>query len=162
MSRTLSRLKRERGISLETTWRKCTSSRIERRIYWVFLQLSQQILVPLELRLVPQVPTHWGLRNVQSSCELLGPSRNSSSVAAVAEVPIRVKAGTSVILSRADMDLSVPRGFRRGVSPLSWGDMQVRSSLEMEKQHQISCWVEIGIGGFLSRCHRAVTPAIVF
>ena len=119
-------------------------------------------MVPLELRLVPQVPTHWGLRNVQSSCELLGPSRNSSSVAAVAEVPIRVKAGTSVILSRADMDLSVPRGFRRGVSPLSWGDMQVRSSLEMEKQHQISCWVEIGIGGFLSRCHRAVTPAIVF
>ena len=80
----------------------------------------------------------------------------------VPEVPIRVKAGTSVILSRADMDLSVPRGFRRGVSPLSWGDMQVRSSLEMEKQHQISCWVEIGIGGFLSRCHRAVTPAIVF
>ena len=40
--------------------------------------------------------------------------------------------------------------------------MQVHSPLELEKQCQASCWVDIGIGGFLSRCHRAVTPAIVF
>ena len=40
--------------------------------------------------------------------------------------------------------------------------MQVRSPLELEKQCQASCRVDIGIGDFLSRCHRAVTPAIVF
>ena len=38
----------------------------------------------------------------------------------------------------------------------------MHSPLELEKQCQASCWVDIGIGGFLSRCHRAVTPAIVF
>ena len=45
---------------------------------------------------------------------------------------------------------------------ISCGDMQVHSLLELEKQGQASCRVDIGIGGFLSRCHRAVTPAIVF
>ena len=40
--------------------------------------------------------------------------------------------------------------------------MQVCSSLELENQGQASCPADIGIGGFLSRCHRAVTPAIVF
>ena len=34
--------------------------------------------------------------------------------------------------------------------------------LELEKQCQASCRIDLGIGGFLSRCHRAVTPAIVF
>ena len=32
--------------------------------------------------------------------------------------------------------------------------MQVRSPLELEKQCQVSCRVDIGIGGFLSRCQR--------
>ena len=44
----------------------------------------------------------------------------------------------------------------------SCGGMQVRSPLELEKQCQASCRIDLGIGGFLSRCHRAVTPAIVF
>ena len=45
---------------------------------------------------------------------------------------------------------------------ISCGDMQVCSLLELEKQFQASCRVDIGISGFLSRCQRAVTPAIVF
>ena len=50
-----------------------------------------------------------------------------------------------------------------GESPLvSCGDIHVRYPLELEKQCQSSCGVDIGISGFLSRCNRAVTPAIVF
>ena len=44
----------------------------------------------------------------------------------------------------------------------SCGGMQVRSPLELEKQCQASCRVDIGISGFLSRCNGAVTTAIVF
>ena len=39
---------------------------------------------------------------------------------------------------------------------VSCGDMHVRSPLKLEKQCQSSCRVDIGIGGFISRCHRAV------
>ena len=40
--------------------------------------------------------------------------------------------------------------------------MLVHFPLELEKQCQASCRVHIGIGGFLSRCHSALTFAIVF
>ena len=40
--------------------------------------------------------------------------------------------------------------------------MQVGSPLELEKQCQVSCCVDIAFGSFLLRYHRAVTPAIVF
>ena len=39
--------------------------------------------------------------------------------------------------------------------------MQVRFPLELEKQCHASCRVDIGIGVFLSRGHRAVTRAIM-
>ena len=48
-------------------------------------------------------------------------------------------------------------GFRREVRPRLARDMQIHSLLELGKQCQASCRVHIGIGGFLSRCHRAVT-----
>ena len=35
--------------------------------------------------------------------------------------------------------------------------MQVRSPFKLEKQCQGSCCVDIGIGGFLSKCHKAVS-----
>ena len=35
-------------------------------------------------------------------------------------------------------------------------------SFELSKQYQASCRDYIGIDGFLSRCHRAVIPAIMF
>ena len=40
--------------------------------------------------------------------------------------------------------------------------MHIFSPLELEKQCQASCRVDISIVSFLSRCHRAVTPIIVF
>ena len=40
--------------------------------------------------------------------------------------------------------------------------MQVCSPLELEKQCQGSCQVDLGIGGFLSSCHNAITPAIMY
>ena len=54
-------------------------------------------------------------------------------------------------------------GVSTGESGLiSYGDMQVHSPLELEKQCQASCRVDIVIGGFLSWSHRAVTHSIVF
>ena len=52
--------------------------------------------------------------------------------------------------------------FHRGVGLVSCGDMQDCSPLELEKQSQPSSYVDLGICGFLSRCHKAVTRAIVF
>ena len=40
--------------------------------------------------------------------------------------------------------------------------MHVHSPLELEKQPQASSHVDIGIGGFLSRCHKAVTLPSAF
>ena len=52
--------------------------------------------------------------------------------------------------------------FHRGIWPrLVWRHARPLS-LEMENHCQASCWPDLGIGGFLSRCHRAVTTAIVF
>ena len=76
--------------------------------------------------------------------------------------PFAVEARISGFLSSVDKDLGVPLGFPQGIRPHFYGDMHVCSPLEQEKKYQASCRVDIGIGGFLSRCHRAVTPAIVF
>ena len=48
------------------------------------------------------------------------------------------------------------------VSLVLCGDMKVSFPLELEKQCQASRRVNIGNGGFLLRCYRAVTPAIMF
>ena len=60
------------------------------------------------------------------------------------------------------MDLGFLWSFQGESDIISFGDMQVCSPLELEKQCQYSCHVDIGIGGFLPRCLRAVTPVIVF
>ena len=71
------------------------------------------------------------------------------------------EAATSGFISSADMHLGVPMEFQLE-SQDSCGDMQVCYSLELEKHCQSSCRVDIGIGGFFSWCHRAVTSAMVF
>ena len=49
-------------------------------------------------------------------------------------------------------------GVSTGESGLvSCGDMQVRFPLKLEKQYQASCRVDIGICGYPSRCHRAIS-----
>ena len=113
VSRTLSRLKRESGIFLETPQWKRASSRIEERISWIFLSCSGQLGIPLELRWGHQgpAPVASGKSSLHASCEgslgiplqsVLGP-RSSSVVAA----------GTSVFPSSADMDLGVPMEFQQ-------------------------------------------------
>ena len=162
MSRTLSRLKREGGISLEMSQWKRASSRFEGRISWFFLTCGSNLRVPLELR-----RGHQGPARVASG----KPSLHANSERALG-IPLQslpgtrsscgVEAGTSELFSSADMDLGVLSSFHRGVSLILCGDMQVRSPLEMEKQCQASCHIDIGIGGFLSRGYRAVTPTTVF
>ena len=74
-----------------------------------------------------------------------------------------VEGGTSGFLSRAKMDLRVLLEFPPGkLRPLLMWRHARLLSLEMENQCQASCWADLGIGGFLRRCHRAVTAAIVF
>ena len=108
VSRTLSRLKREGGISLETLQRKRASSRVEGRISWFFSSCSRKLGVPLELEWGPHGCTHVasGKFNLHASSEgqlriplqsVLGPT--SSCVA---------EARSSGFLSSADMDLGVP------------------------------------------------------
>ena len=53
------------------------------------------------------------------------------------------------------------RSFHRESGLVSCGDMQVWSPLKLENQYQDSCRVDIGIGGFFLRFHRAITPAIM-
>ena len=88
VSRTLSRLKREGGTSLETPQRKRASSHIEGRISCFFSSYGSKLGVPLELRRGPQGPTRGGLRNIQSPCELRGASQDPFVFAARAEVLI--------------------------------------------------------------------------
>ena len=111
---TLSRLKRQGGISLKMPQRIRASSRIERRISWFFSSCSRKLGVPLELEWGPHGCTHVasGKFNLHASSEgqlriplqsVLGPT--SSCVA---------EAGSSGFLSSADMDLEVPMEFQEG------------------------------------------------
>ena len=111
VSRTLSRLKREGGISLETLQRKRASSRVEGRISWFFSSCSRKLRLSLELRRGPQVPAlvASGKSSLHVSWEgPLGiplqsvPDPRSSSGA---------EATTSGFLSSDDMDLGVPIEF---------------------------------------------------
>ena len=114
---TLSRLKREGGISLGTPQWKRASSRIEGRISWFCSSCGRKLGVPLELRRGPQ-----GLARVASvksslyACEgifgiplqsLPGP-RSSSGV----------EAGTSGFLSSTDRDLGDFCGVSTGEKSL--------------------------------------------
>ena len=71
MSRTLSRLKREGVISLETPRWKRATSRVEGSISWFFSSCSRNLGVPLELRLGPQGPycVASGKSSLHASCK---------------------------------------------------------------------------------------------
>ena len=71
MSRTLSRLKREGGISLKTPQWKRASSHVEGRISCFFSSCGRNLGVPLELRLGPQGPNRVasGKSSLHASCE---------------------------------------------------------------------------------------------
>ena len=101
-----------------------------------------------------------GTSSLHASCE--GPPRIPLYLLPGLRSSSGVEARTFSFLSSVEKDLGVPLGFPQGLRPHFYGDMHVCSPLEQEKKYQASCRVDIGIGGFLSRCHRAVTPAIVF
>ena len=71
VSRTISRVKRESGISFETPQWKRASCRVEGRISWIFSSCSGKLGVPLELRLEPEGPTRVASRksSLHVSCE---------------------------------------------------------------------------------------------
>ena len=161
MSKTHPRLKSEGGNSLKTPQRKRASSRVEGRISWFFSSCSSEHGVPLDLQRGPEESALGGLRNVQSPCELRQASRDSSTLAAGFEV--RSSSGVDARTSVFHLCiLGFLWRFTAKMGLASCGDMQVRSLLKLEKQCQTSCRVDIGIDGFLSRCHRAVTSPSCF
>ena len=114
VSRTLSRLKREGGISLETLQRKRALSRFEGRISWFSSSFGNNLGLPLELRRGPHGSPSGDSEksSLQASCQgslsiplQLRPGPCSSSGA---------EAGTSGFLSSADMDRGVPLEFLQG------------------------------------------------
>ena len=110
MSRTLWRLEREGGISLETSQWKKSSSRFEGRISWLFSSCSKKLEVPLQLRWGPQGPALVS----QESPVCMRVTRGLSGFLSCQSRgldPHRTEATTSGFLSRSDMDLGVPMEF---------------------------------------------------
>ena len=132
VSRTISRVKRESGISFETPQWKRASFYVEGRISWFFSSCSRKFRLSLELRPGPQGPAcvASGKSSLHVSCEgPLGiplqsvPDPRSSSGA---------EAATSDFLFRADMVLA---GFlwslHRESCLVLGGDIQVRFPPEL-------------------------------
>ena len=81
-------LKREGGISLETSQWKRASSRVEGRISLFFSSCGCKHGVPLVLQRGIQGLNRGGLTKVQFPCELQGTSRDSSAITAGAKLLI--------------------------------------------------------------------------
>ena len=133
---TLSRLKREGRIFLETPNWKRAPSLVEGRIFGFFSSCGIKLVVPLELQWASQGPARGasGNSSLHPSCEWLHriplqslPRLRSSS---------GFEAGTSGFLSSADMELVVPLDF-----------------LQCSKA---SSRVEICMSALLSSCKRSV------
>ena len=123
MSRTLSWLKREDGINLETPQQKRASSRVEARISWFSLSCGRKCGVPLELRQGPQVTTcvASGIFSLHAICEC--PLRITLESVPGPRSSSGAEAQTSGFLSSADMELSVPMQFGKGSQASSLKEM---------------------------------------
>ena len=110
MSRTLSRLKRVGGISVETPQPKRATSCVEEKISWFFSISGMKLGVPLELGQGPQGTIHVasGKSSLHASCE--GPLGIPLQSVLGLRSTSGFEAGTSGFLSSADMDLGVPMG----------------------------------------------------
>ena len=142
MSSTLSRFRRERGISLETLLWKRASSCVEGRISWFFSSCGGKLGVPFKLRRGPQGPAHVSSEKsgLFSSCEgHIGiPLESLLANRAMS----RVQSGNSVFLSGCDRDLGLP--------------------IKVQLGNQASSGVEACNSAFLSSCQRAVRPSVEF
>ena len=108
--------------------------------------------------------THsWGSRRFSLQASREGPFRLPLQSLLEPRSSSGVEAGTSGFLCRADMHLRVSLGPPLGsqdsscVEPCKFIPL---SSLKRSVRPPVG--LTLGISGFLSRCHRAVTPAIVF
>ena len=160
MLKTLSGLRREGGIFLETLQRKRTSARVEGRISWFFSSCGGG---PLELRRRPQGPAHGasGRSSLHASSE--GPLRIPLQLMLGPRSSSGVQAGNSGFLSRADMDLRVHLGRPQGSQASSGVEPCKSTLLSIGKSSvRLPVVLTIRISGFLSRRHSAITPALVF
>ena len=114
MSRTLSRLKREGGISLETLQRKRASSRVEGRISWFFSSCSRKLRLSLELRRGPQVPALVASGKSSLHVSFEGPLGIPLQSLPGPRSSCGFEAVTSGFLSNADMDVRVPLEIPQG------------------------------------------------
>ena len=140
MSSTLSRFRRERGISLETLLWKRASCRVEGRIPWFFSSCGGKLGVPFKLRRGPQGPAHVSSEKsgLFSSCEgHIGiPLESLLANRAMS----RVQSGNSVFLSGGDRDLGL--------------------FIKVQLGSQTSSGVEARNSAFLSRCPRCVRAPV--
>ena len=107
---------------------------------------------PLEVRRERRIPFLTKQRNGTSSRDEEGKPGLFLSCGGTLGVPLECRRGRR---RTSSVELRVSR-------TLSRLKKEGGLSLEMEKQCQASSQVDIGISGFLSRSHRAVTPAMVF
>ena len=154
MLKTLSGLRREGGIFLETLQRKRTSARVEGRISWFFSSCGG---VPLELRRRPQGPAHGasGRSSLHASSE--GPLRIPLQLMLGPRSSSGVQASYSGFLSRADMDIMVHLGRPQGSQASSGVEPCKSTLLSIGKSSvRLPVVLTIRISGFLSRRHRAI------
>ena len=159
VSRNLSGLRLEGGISLETPHQKRASARVEWRISWFFSSCGE---VPLEFRR-DQGPTHGasGRSSLHASHE--GPLKIPLQSLPGPRSSSGVEAGTSGFLFKADMDLRVPLGHPQGSEASSRVEPCKSALLSRRKSSvRLPVGLTIWIGSFLSRSHRAVTLVIIF
>ena len=162
MSRNLSALRREGGISLEKPQWKRALAPIEGKSpdFFFFLSCGGDLL---ELQWGTQGPDRGASGRSSLHANLEGPlwlplqslpgPRSSSGV----------EAGTSGFLSRVYIDLGVPRGHPKWSQASSCVEPCKRALLSSQKSSvRLLVGLTIGIGGFPVRGHRTVTPAIVF
>ena len=159
MIRTLSRLRREGGISLETLQKKRASARVEGRISGFFLSCRG---VSLELQWGPQGPAHgaYGRSGLQDSWD--GPLRFPLQSLPGLRSSSPVEAGISGFISRADREFGVPLGHPQGSQASSRVEPCKSARLWNPKsQCQASCrvdcrdqWLSLQVPQGCHSCHR--------
>ena len=112
--KTLSRFKGEGGISCEMPQCKRASSYVEGRISWFLSSCAKKLGVPLKLRLGSQGPDRFASRKLGLYVSCNGPLRIPLQSVPEPSTSSAVEAGTSVFITRADMDLGVPMEFQQG------------------------------------------------
>ena len=137
------------------------SSGFEGRISWFFSTCGSNLGIPLTLQWGPQGHPHVASvkTSLHESCR--GASRDSSAVTGGAKVLIWSSGRNHRVPIQCQYGTQGCSGVSTGESGLvCCGDMQVRSPLKLQTQRQASRQIDMGIGGFLLKCHRAITTAI--